>query len=61
MKLTVKDKIRLNNAIWRTWHIQCKYKFNDYFDQGTALLLQDVSLQQFLKFTELTGLYFGFV
>nr|CAB3263871.1 Mlx [Phallusia mammillata] len=22
MKLTVKDKIRLNNAIWRTWHIQ---------------------------------------
>ncbi|CAK8692937.1 unnamed protein product [Clavelina lepadiformis] len=22
LKLTVKDKIRLNNAIWRTWHIQ---------------------------------------
>lgn len=22
MRLTVKDKIRLNNAIWRTWHIQ---------------------------------------
>ena len=27
MKLTVKDKIRLNNAIWRTWHIQCMFVY----------------------------------
>lgn len=24
LKLNIKDKIRLNNIIWRAWHIQCK-------------------------------------
>lgn len=24
LKLKLKDKIRLNNIIWRCWHIQCK-------------------------------------
>ena len=24
MNIRLKDRIRLNNAIWRTWHIQCK-------------------------------------
>lgn len=24
VNLTMKDKIRLNNIIWRAWHIQCK-------------------------------------
>ena len=38
MKLTVKDKIRLNNAIWRTWHIQCELK-ESYFVIKTVLLL----------------------
>lgn len=25
LKLNIKDKIRLNNIIWRAWHIQCNY------------------------------------
>lgn len=25
LKLKLKDKIRLNNIIWRAWHIQCMY------------------------------------
>lgn len=25
LKLHVKDRIRLNNIIWRAWHIQCNY------------------------------------
>lgn len=29
VKLTVKDKIRLNNIIWRAWHIQCKLNVED--------------------------------
>ena len=24
IKLPLKDKIRLNNIIWREWHMQCK-------------------------------------
>ena len=27
LKLKLKDKIRLNNIIWRAWHIQCIIKF----------------------------------
>ena len=25
LDLPIKDKVRLNNAIWRTWYMQCKY------------------------------------
>ena len=25
LKMNIKDKIRLNNIIWRAWHIQCKF------------------------------------
>ena len=25
MKIRLKDRIRLNNAIWRCWHIECEY------------------------------------
>lgn len=25
LRLKLKDKIRLNNIIWRAWHMQCKY------------------------------------
>lgn len=25
LKLQWRDKIRLNNAIWRAWYMQCKY------------------------------------
>ena len=24
MKIRLKDRIRLNNAIWRCWHIECE-------------------------------------
>lgn len=26
LKLKLRDKIRLNNMIWRAWHMQCKFK-----------------------------------
>src|SRR5699024_9581311 len=25
LKMNIKDKIRLNNIIWRAWHIQCRF------------------------------------
>ncbi|XP_066947966.1 MLX-interacting protein isoform X3 [Macrobrachium rosenbergii] len=30
LKLRWKDKIRLNNVIWRCWHMQCKYIFANF-------------------------------
>lgn len=27
LKLLWRDKIRLNNAIWRAWYMQCKLKY----------------------------------
>lgn len=33
LKLLWRDKIRLNNAIWRAWYMQCKNQFRHRFSQ----------------------------